>query len=83
MLAQMENNRHCREVRRRDRTDERRSAFCSDTPTKNTGWEWVKVCYQKTDLHISLSTDLDLGVFFCVCPLAIHSREHRGLHRAG
>lgn len=34
MLAQMENNRHCREVRRRDRTDERRSASCSDTPTK-------------------------------------------------
>lgn len=42
MLAQMENKRHCREVRRRDRTDERRSASRSDTPAKRCGNEKEK-----------------------------------------
>lgn len=42
MLAQMENKRHCREVRRRDSTDERRSASRSDTPAKRCGNEKEK-----------------------------------------
>lgn len=37
MLAQMENKRHCREVRRRDRTDECKSASHSDMPGKRCG----------------------------------------------